>query len=374
MNLDYNTFIERLDNIEKDLDDASSVGGDYTTFLRWLNNYRALTQEEVNDKMFKVGNRVKLTEGNRYAHQSEGRNGTILSIYPVGDQDTLSIRIEWDNGHVNTYYNSDIVSVEEPFKVGGMVKLKQDSSYIDQSKGNIGMIKVNDDLTSDWVKVEWSHGFSDNYPAKDLVHAEEADDSDIEEPLQIGDKVGLVGGSRFKRQEDGIGIITDIRDEGSSGFPIMVKWENRTSYGYPTNEVYKYSDKVGDSMLLIPGQVLILEDGSSGVVIPTQQQIKDTFEDTIIRKQTFNKPQVRVAMIGKGIEIRTLYIYKIKEVTEAYIDVRIYKTGGMRVFDIPGIYTSADLETSMINGLAIEYIGTFTAEKGLEISDFIKNT
>lgn len=71
-------------------------------------------------KRYKIGDRVILTEGSAYSHQSKGNPGTIIDLlanYRKLDDDKLDYRefyfqIEWDNGNRNCYKLSDI----KPFK------------------------------------------------------------------------------------------------------------------------------------------------------------------------------------------------------------------------------------------------------------------
>jgi hypothetical protein len=59
------------------------------------------------------------------------------------------------------------------YNPGNKVRLKEDSEYFDQSKGNIGEVVENNGFwspfDSDSISVRWSHGDVDSYPANDLI-------------------------------------------------------------------------------------------------------------------------------------------------------------------------------------------------------------
>ena len=106
---------------------------------------------------FKVGSRVIYTSGNFGDSLSNplwnGKYGQIVGTIIEKKEEGFPLRVEWDNGYVNTYRYGDL-ELWRGFKVGDVVKVVK-ITVIEKQELLNKQGKVIDDTEQEWIGVEF---------------------------------------------------------------------------------------------------------------------------------------------------------------------------------------------------------------------------
>ena len=258
---------------------------------------------EMKERQFKVGDRIKLNPSSKYYHQAKDEMGTILSMDYTNGDDGIGyhsswIRVEFDNDYKNSYLPEDLCypidhaklssNKECAFKVGDKIQITQASNHwvddMDQYVGREATItKVEEGYVVDriyrididkgdwkWIaeaghfihapqkgidqKDELLHRAkemfpvgtkfcpahqADEYEIKEKTHCIITDDTSIEFD-ENGDIIAMVGSHRWFNSE--------AKEYGNTPYDRIVYYarDKKWAHVYPVKEEPLHKFSIGD--------------------------------------------------------------------------------------------------------------------------------
>lgn len=157
----YNALDEISDILSHDtVDKLEEVIDDFEEFIGELDDDPEQTPAQ--DKGLKVGDRVKLRIHENYDFQK----GDIIEF--VSDDGTICPEFKNADGETRYFYLTDIEPIECVFKVGDIVKIREDSEYSGQCNYD-GKIQS---ISGVWYRVEFVNGYRNRYKLCDLNKVE----------------------------------------------------------------------------------------------------------------------------------------------------------------------------------------------------------